>query len=446
VASSFWSAAVATAAIGFGCVELGACAKAAPFSCDLNSDCEVGSYCSDDGTCKQECVDAARDCPMGYVCSENGHCEFHGGSGGSSSTGTAAQGSTTSNGNTGASSGASMTTTSSATSSSSGMMGKGELDTCFADAECDAPLLCRAMTKGGGSRCTRTCASDATCPAGFRCDDPGDGTLVCLMSDVGRMCTGPASCNFGCLTGPKTCTAKCATGADCPNGWGCESISGQNVCVKAEAYCDATDASACVVPAACDTTSPQLVVSGCTLACNTAADCPRRAAGLAPWSCNGLCQRPPDVYGPLEGGYAPTQYACNGSGTVVNLCNDAQHINFDQFTIPNPPPVNCASPTTTDGVAGDSCVDSCRYQGGCPYAFACSAVGQVGAERIGLCLKAGLGEVGSACTKDNQCAFGLCHANVCSRDCTKDGVCPTGSTCNTPGGPTVEGAAFRRCE
>lgn len=219
----------------------------------------------------------------------------------------------------------------------------------------------------------------------------------------------------------------------------------QRVCVRAEAYCSAQDPSACIVPAACDE-SPTLIVGGCTLACASASDCPRRAAGLPGWTCDGLCRRPVDVYGPLEGGYTPAQYHCDANGNPVNLCNDAQHIDFDAFTIPPPPPVNCASQQTFDGAPGDACVDSCRYQGGCPHGFACSAVGQVAGQRIGLCLPTGPGEVGAACQTDDQCVFGYCSGGKCSRDCTADGVCPTGSTCVAPGGPTVEGAAFRRCE
>ena len=424
----------------------GGCATSAPATCDLNSDCDLGQYCGSEGVCKRDCVSASRDCPMGYSCNSIGKCDF-GGAGGAGATGTSTSGpggpgGTTSNGNP---TSATDATSATATSTSTGQTGKGQLDVCFSDMECSGALRCRPMTKGAAMRCTPTCSANTDCPAGFRCQDPGDGTNVCLMSDIGRSCTVATQCDFGCLVGPKTCTASCTSGADCPNGWGCMLVGGQNVCVKAEAPCSAADASACIVPAACDE-SPTMVVGGCTLACNTAADCPQRAAGLAPWTCNGLCKRPSDVFGPLEGGYNPTQYACNAQSQVVNVCNDAQHIDFAQFTIPNPPAVSCSATMTTDGVAGDACVDSCRYQGACPYSFACTAVGGVAGQRIGLCLPAGFGEVGNACTKDGDCAFGYCHANKCSRDCTKDGICPTGSVCNAGGAPTVDGMAFRRCE
>jgi hypothetical protein len=242
---------------------------------------------------------------------------------------------------------------------------------------------------------------------------------------------------------------KCASGTDCPNGYGCMPVGGTSVCVKAEAPCSKQDPSACIAAAACDE-SPTLVVGGCTLACSSANDCPRRAAGLPPWTCDGLCRRPSDVSGPLEGGYSPAQYACNGAGQVANLCNDNQHIDFNAFTLPDLPVVSCNSPTTTDGLPGDSCVDSCRYQGGCRYGYACTAVGGVGNARIGLCLPAGASEVGAACGTDSQCAFGYCAKGKCSRDCTADDTCPSGSSCvpgAAAGAPTtVEGVTFKRCQ
>jgi hypothetical protein len=319
------------------------------------------------------------------------------------------------------------------------------LDPCAADGECAVNLTCRPLYRNGTPRCLPTCSSNASCLAGTRCENV-DGTQYCAGIDVGRPCVDGTTCNFACAQGPKYCTMQCASGADCPNGYGCMAVGGQNVCVKAEAPCSAQDASACIVPAACDE-SPSLIVGGCTLVCASASDCPRRAAGLPSWSCqSGVCRRPSDVLGPLEGGYAPAQYACNAQGQPVNLCNDNQHINFSAFTIPGPPAVNCASPTTTDGLPGDACLDSCRYQGGCRFGYACTAVGGVAGARIGLCLPAGAGEVGAACTTDSQCVFGYCTGGKCSRDCTYDAICPTGSSCLAAGGPAVEGAAFKRCQ
>ena len=138
------------------------------------------------------------------------------------------------------------------------------------------------MTPGGAQRCTRTCTSDAACTtAGTRCNVSAS---YCVDDDTGRVCAAAATCNFGCL-GNEYCTNTCNVGADCPNGYGCMAVGGQRICVRAEAPCDATDTSASIVPRDCDTTA-QMLVSGCTLPCATASDCPQRAAGFASWTCD----------------------------------------------------------------------------------------------------------------------------------------------------------------
>ncbi len=419
---------------------LPACATPNGESCELNSDCLRGTCV--DGTCQKECADSALDCPIGYVCSDLGRCEY-GGTGGAGSTTTTTSTSMAGSGGAGATTTTTTTTTTTSTGTSMGGM-LAELTLCSADGDCDSGV-CRAMTPNGQKRCTHACSSHSQCPAGSRCEDPGTGS-VCVISDVGRGCTAAGQCNFACLTPINHCTSQCQSGADCPNGYGCMPVGSPstNVCVRVEADC-AADTSQCVAAAACDS-SPNLIVSSCTIACTTAADCPQRAVPLAPWTCDGLCRRPGDVYGPLPGGETPAQWACNAQSTVVNVCNDAQHIEFSSFSIPNPPSVNCSSPTTTDGLGNDACVDSCRYQGGCAFGFACVAVGGVAGQRIGLCMPRGGGEVGTACSNDTQCAFGLCDSGKCARDCSKDGICPGTSTCTAGSAPNVEGLQYRVCK
>ncbi|NOU34270.1 MAG: hypothetical protein HOO96_40785 [Polyangiaceae bacterium] len=408
----------------------GAASCAGPGPCRYNSDC-TDSYCAD-GVCKKDCVDAKYDCPTGYICNLIAKCELPGADGGVGGDG-------------GRTDGGSEAGTGDGGGGDAGGGTKLVLDLCGSDAEC-ASGLCKPSSVGALPRCTRACTSHANCPQGGRCVTVGTESY-CAQSDIGRACTAANQCTFGCLTGPRYCTMNCQSGADCPNGYGCQPVGSPatNVCVKAEAPCGAGMTDACIAPAACDETG---LVSGCTLACNTAADCPQRAAGLAPWTCNGVCRRPPDVYGPLAGG-VPAEYACNAASTIINICNDAQHIDFNAFSVPAPPAVNCAAAMTTPGSTGDTCVDSCRYQGGCIDGFACTALGSVGAGRIGLCLPAtGVGEVGVSCTRDGDCVFGYCNRNTgkCSRDCTVDGLCPTGSTCANGSPPAVEGRTFRRCE
>ena len=440
------------------------CARQTP--CQFNSDCPIG-YCQD-GACKKSCVDSERDCPSGYTCDQNAQCvpgaSGSGGTGGGAggttgSTSVAASttvGSTTTVGTTSASTtGTGLTTSSSSSSSSTTSGGTGslhELDLCASDAQCASPLICRALVSGGAQRCTRTCPSPAGCMTGTRCELVG-GLQYCAGDDVGGGCSAASDCNFGCLGG-LYCTAACTTGSDCPNGYGCMAGFGsplQSVCIRAEAPCSnqtQNGTAACVGLGYCDDESPELVVGGCTSACTSAFDCPQRAAGLPPWTCEGgLCRRPSDVVGPLPGGATPAQYACDGSGDEANVCNDNQHIDFDAFDIPTPPQVTCGAPTTTAGIPTDSCLDSCRYEGGCAFGFACVALGGVGTARIGLCLPTGFGEVGAPCAHDDECAFGYCTtAGTCSRDCTADGVCPGNTACVSVGGPAVEGLAFRRCQ
>jgi hypothetical protein len=441
---------------------LSSCAGEAP--CEYNSDC-FQSYC-DNGVCKKACVDAELDCPHGYICNQVAQCEapFDGGvvPEGGRAPETGAHETGASHPETGTSHDGGIqphdTGVDVAVPHDSGQdvalkeaeagASKTELDLCSSDAECKTGL-CTAMYVGGQTRCTRGCSSNSDCMTNTRCVTIGANQL-CVMSDIGRSCTTAASCNFACLTSQQYCTMPCTTGSDCPNGYGCEPVGdpAQNVCVKAEATCSSTDTSSCIASAACDMT---ILVSGCTLACNTASDCPQRAAGFAPWTCNGLCVRPPDVYGPLPQGSTPAQYACNGSGTVVNLCNDAQHIDFTAFDIPPPPTVDCSSATTTAGIATDSCVDSCLYQGTCIHGYACVALGSVsnGTARIGLCLPAlGGGEIGASCANDSECFFGYCSAttSLCTRDCSADGLCTTGSTCVVDGNIPVEGMPFKRCQ
>lgn len=433
--------------LGFGCAE------SSGNQCNLNSDC-LNAYCLD-GVCTQDCVDAAKDCPKGYVCNAIAQCEY----GGPSSGGAGAQGGEGAAGASGPSSGGAPNPSAggggdggSGAAGAAGGSGPGsggggngpelveDLTLCQTDEECLSDL-CRDVQVGGVKRCTKTCSVSTDCYQGFRCEEAG-GIDFCRQSDVGEPCSGAAQCNFACLSPLNHCTSQCVTGNDCPNGYGCSSVGNTKVCVRLAADC-AADTSQCMSAQACDTS---LVVSSCTMPCSSSADCPQRAAGLPAWTCDGFCRRPPDVYGPLPGGTEPAQWACNFQSQVVNVCNDGLHIDFDAFTQPPAPAVSCAASSTTDGFPGDACLDSCKYRGGCPSGFGCVAAAEIGGSLLGLCLIVGSEEVGSSCTSNSECAFGLCKDNVCSRDCSRDQVCPSGSTCTPEGGPLIEGMSYKTCQ
>ena len=429
------------------------CARAA--DCKRNSDC-IRAYC-DDGTCRVDCVDPKLDCPRGYTCGPTAQCEPPTDASTSDAGGDAHEA--------GGAGGADAATDASGGDGApiDAATGRPALTPCASDGDCAASLVCRPLAKGGASRCTRACALDADCTSGTRCLTVGAETY-CAASDVGRACSpasAAASCNAYC-TQQGYCTVGCQSGADCPNGYGCMGVGtpSTRVCVRAEATCSTAGSpgtAACLGAAFCDE-SASMIVGGCTTGCASASDCPRRAAGLSPWTCgaDGLCRRPADVFGPLPQGWAPTEWFCAPPSftQVVDLCSDAQHLDFVHGNIPPPPsPIDCSpsNPMTTSGASTDACVDSCRYQGGCAWGYACSAIGALGAsgQRIGLCLPTGGAEIGLACARDGDCVFGLCYQGRCSRDCTADGACTAGSTCTAVASPTatdyVEGQLYSRC-
>jgi hypothetical protein len=410
------------------------CAQATP--CTFNSQCAEGFYCSmTKGTCVRNCVDATRDCEPGEICNINGQCQSS-----SADAGMDGQAPDVATNETSTNDVASSNDTGNDVITAL----KTELDLCSSDPECASGLLCRAFYTGGPTRCTPTCTTSSQCRAGARCLTIASDTY-CADADVGRTCStmSPGTCNYACVS-PGYCTTPCTSGSDCPNGYGCATVSAQNVCVRAEQYCGSGATQACTT-LDCDTS---LVASSCTLPCSSASDCPQRASVLGAWTCSTYCDRPSDVYGPLGQGETAS-YACNTTNAEINLCNDAQHIDFATGSTPTPPTISCPVSTSVDGSSGDVCVDTCRYSGACAFGYECTGIGDISNTRVDLCVPSqGSGEVGSSCTTFSDCAFGYCSSNVCSRDCSADGICPTGSTCTAVGGmyPDVEGIAFKRCQ
>lgn len=426
------------------------CATTPP--CELNSDCTEGS-CKN-GECIVECredTDCNPDCSCDVLLARCDCASLTSttlatsGSGANSSTGTggASNSSSANSGGNTATSSNTVTNGPGTVSSSSGSASMlSEFELCTGDSDCTSGLSCKSMDKTGKKRCTRSCSSHDNCMADTRCTGG-----FCLHSDIGRPCSSPNSCNADCLlVTPGYCTDACNGGLDCPNGYGCMGVGSppKKVCVKAEAYCNTGDTAACLGSSFCDTTQ-QMIVPGCTTSCTTAAECPQRALALPQWTCDGLlCRRPNDIQGSLEGGYLPAPYYCDNSNQAINMCGDGLHMNFNDFSIPSPP--GCTPNTLVNGQANDACLNSCRYKGGCAYGFACVGLGDLGNQRIGLCMPRGLSEPGGACSKNGDCAFGYCNQGTCSRDCSRDGLCVGSQSCVAAGGPSIEGLSFQRCQ
>ena len=444
----------------------GACAG--PRACERNSDC-VNAYC-DDGECKKDCVVADVDCPRGWTCNAIAKCEppadggadagddggagaaglggtggvagsggETGGAGGTAGTGgVAGAGGTAGTGGTGTGGTAGGTGgTAGGTGGTGGTAGSAatgtEFDLCASDADCSAPRVCRAMSVGGAMRCTRLCSMSSQCMAGTRCTY---GTGYCAFDDDGNPCNGTGQCGDACA-GLGYCTSMCNTALDCPGGWGCVgSSSGGKACVRLDQLCDMANYGACLSQAHCD--EQTMLVGGCTIQCTTVNDCPQRALGLPSWYCQqGACVRPDDVWGAVPKGET-TQWACEPiHNTVVNLCADA--LTFDVA-----PSLSC--PVSVSVPTGGGCVQSCRYAGGCGHGWACVGLADLGGQRVGICIRTGFGEVGQGCSANEDCLFGLCDAGQCSRDCTHDGVCPSGSVCIAAGGANIEGKPYRICK
>ncbi len=432
---------------------------AGPRACERNSDC-VNAYC-EDGECKKDCVVAEVDCPPGWICNTIAKCEpppdggvidpSDGGAGAAGSGG--ATGGSSGDGGTGGSTGGSAGVATGGTAGSGGSTGGSagaatggtggtggtsstgsEFDYCGSDTDCSAPLVCRAMSLGGTvTRCTRSCSTTSQCMTGTRCTY---GTGYCAFDDDGMTCNGPGQCVDAC-SGLGYCTSLCTSALDCPGGWGCVAAQGGvKACVRLDQLCSASNYSACLSQAHCD--DQTMLVGGCTIQCTSVNDCPQRASGLPPWYCQqGVCIRPDDVWGAVPKGDT-TQWACEPyNNSIVNLCADA--LTFDQA-----PSLNC--PVSTSVPTSGDCVQSCRYAGGCGHGWACVGLAELGSQRVGVCLRTGFGEVGQGCSNNEDCLFALCAGGTCSRDCTADGVCPSGFACVPGGAPNIEGKAYRICQ
>jgi len=388
--------------------------------CNFHSQCDRLHYCSE-GHCLQDCQ-RDYDCDPGQVCTVIGRCEGPDGDAGTPmDAGRDAAPPPEDGGpppvdagpppaDAGPGDGGSPPPDSGPPPADSGGGTGAYLDRCGGDGDCASGRCVDDL--GGTQFCTRACSGHAECAHEHVCDGS-----VCVPDDTGQPCSTatPASCNLGLCLGPSggtgACTRPCSGAADCPAGYACTEQGGMRVCVDIEKPC--SGASDCL-------SGLCLSLQGCTATCRTAADCPRRLAGLPPYTCevafgssSPICVPPSDIVGNQAAGeicdYDP------GTGFVLcrsGACNDA-------------------------AAGGPMCTQACTEEGGCGPGLGCFPEVD-GTETVLVCARAGSRDLGEACTSGRQCRSGLCDATGgrCTRLCG-DGLCPTGWSCDPVAGFSV---------
>lgn len=377
-----------------------ALASCAEDQCDFNSQCGPGRFCLR-GECMQNCI-LDTDCADGEVCSSLGQCS------------PAADG-----GLVDAAADSRMTVDSGAQDSNprpdtpapdagrdsgpdsgpievdAGALGA-RLDPCTTGDEC-------ASTRCDESRCTEICMNSGDCA-----DDELCAGGVCRRDDTGEMCAvaDATTCALGLCLGDMSsgeCTRPCESAGDCPSGFACSEIGGEQVCMLIETPC--TGGGTECRSGLC------LSAQGCTATCRTAADCPPRATalGVQPYTCeiiggaaSPVCVPPADILGS-----DPIGSTCPASGT--NTCRSG---------LCNP-----------GAMGGPVCTQTCTPDGGCPPGFGCKPEEvDVGVIEL-LCSRAGERAVGESCAGAADCESAMCNApGYCTRLCG-DSLCPTGFRC-----------------
>jgi hypothetical protein len=288
---------------------------------------------------------------------------------------------------------------------------RGYLDSCANDADCMSGMC----TATAPHFCTRACSVASDCAdgqicAGGRCQLDDTGTPGCNTS------TG-APCLQYCYGGSSAthCTHECTSTAQCPAGYACAPAGGIHVCVQVEIPCSG--------PTDCPSGLGFCGAGGvgCTANCVTAADCPRRLPGLAPYTCESVsgqmvCVPPSSV---------------QGSGGIGATCS------LDM-------PEACRSEACDDVTSPPTCNEGCTANGGCGPGHGCSPEVS-GAVIYFVCLAAGRAWVNESCARSSDCYTALCDtSNYCSKLCS-DGLCPSGMTCEDAGASAADGTRIRLC-
>lgn len=321
---------------------------------------------------------------------------------------------------------------------------RGFFDPCTSNADC---LSGECLTTTGGARfCTRRCASTSDCADGFVCNSPPAGEAArCVPDDTGTPCTvGTAiPCARFCVGNPENpavahCTRECLRGADCPAGYACQLADATHrVCMSVEQPC--ARGLDCVTNLCVGMAGG---FQGCTSRCLSDSDCPRRmtinATGI------GVVTLPP--------------YRCQVVGGE-RICAPPILATGGDIVGSNEIGASCGSstdPACRSGVCDGEvnvCVQGCTPSGGCPSGFVCRPWVDDGDIYL-VCRRSVVGVVpiGGSCAMGADCVTGLCQGTspsptspgYCTRFCN-DRLCPSGMTCR-PLGSSLDGTMISLCQ
>lgn len=157
---------------------------------------------------------------------------------------------------------------------------------CLSDGDCDTGLCLLELT---GGVCTRDCADDCACPAGYSCQAAAGGRSVCAAGanacvsapDAGP----PGGCGAGCPAGQACVSGACTTlpsSCPCPTGSYCDLATDRclpgcrsddhcaagSICDGTECRGGCRDDAQCPTGQICDADT-----SACRAGCREDADC-----------------------------------------------------------------------------------------------------------------------------------------------------------------------------
>jgi hypothetical protein len=279
---------------------------------------------------------------------------------------------------------------------------------CTYSTDCKS-LLC--VGESGGSVCRQICYNASECPAGEACMPlqgvnygacyPDSGTNPNTGKEVGETCVGGSECKSGLCAGSNNiylCTKPCINTSQCPENYECVDLTGGGGGCFPKQGSTTPPGSGKELGEPCEFSSDCksgqcITLSGsapfCTAECTSPFDCPCGMQCVQIQGGGGVCSNSTPQACLKEG------EACGGDGECVSgFCKGGL----------------CAEPF-------------CSVLGGlgqCPAGQACQRNDLGSVE--GMCMPAGMTQLGGGCVTDPACASLFCHEGVCSEPCAVDGT------------------------